>query len=810
MIMTDLLFGSDVCILLPVEEATPPVDYLPKKRKMPNWLQAKSRSTKSNPQQNVPTINIWDGINISELSKLTKRPVGSIINSINSGLLGSFRVNASTAIENRDLLTGLVSLLGYRPNFISRNTSLILKKSSTSEEFDVHPRPPADPSICVPRPPVVAIMGHVDHGKTTLLDALRSSRIVDEEFGGITQHLSAFSLSIAEAAASAASSGNSEVAKVIADSTDNAVITFLDTPGHAAFSAMRARGAKATDIVLLVVAADDGVMPQTVESIKFAKEYGAQLIVAINKIDKYGVDNRAIQGLAAHDVLVEQLGGEIQAVEVSALKRINLVSLLEAIVAQAEMMQISADPSGLAEAIVLECRTEHGLGKVVNCLVTRGELKQGSASGPLIAGESLGCTRVLRNDRGVRVSSVTPGYTASIAGWKSFPSVGSTILEVSSDSEADAAIRTRRRRRLQQKSAADKIASDKRTAEFRATYEAYIKEREQMDPGAARRFAAAFRKNQGAQLLNSSDSNKAGENLNLLLVIKADVEGSLEAISDMLATCPSDQCLVQIAFSGVGPVTPAEVELASAIGAEVFTFNIGALPDAESVLRAHNMFLHSFNIIYRLAEDVRSLVADKLPPVYMEEVVGEGVVLQTFEVTIVRGRHQKVIVGGCRCTRGNILSGKSTKHGAEPILFRVLRPAHSTNERSSSDKGSKKKKKAIKEPEPESDQESQPTDEGRVLIDRAPCFSLRHERNDVDSVRRDVEFGIILLQNSSNTADQAQSLAELYHRPPSNSSESAVTFDGWAPGDVVQCFRIVKRPQTLQWHIDHVDPDKME
>lgn len=149
--------------------------------------------------------------------------------------------------------------------------------------------------------------------------------------------------------------------------------------------------------------------------------------------------------------------------------------------------------------------------------------------------------------------------------------------------------------------------------------------------------------------------------------------------------------------------------------------------------------------------------------------------------------------------------------GAEPILFRVLRPEHSTNERSSSDKGSKKKKKATKEPEAESlDHEGQPTGEGRVLIDRAPCFSLRHERNDVDSVRRDVEFGIILLQNSSNTADQARSLAELYHRPPSNSSESAVIFDGWAPGDVVQCFRIVKRPQTLQWHIDHVDPDKME
>nr|CDS26270.1 translation initiation factor IF 2 [Hymenolepis microstoma] len=760
----------------------------------------KSRSVKSANRQNAPTIDVWDGISISELSKITKRPLSSIIRSVNSGLLGSLRVNASTAIENRDLLTGLVSLLGYRPNFISRKTPLDLNKSSTSDEFDVHPRPPADPRVCVPRPPVVAIMGHVDHGKTTLLDALRSSRIVDEEFGGITQHLSAFSLSIAEAAASAASN-SSEVTKIVAGQTGDGVITFLDTPGHAAFSAMRARGAKATDIVLLVVAADDGVMPQTVESIKFAKEYGAHLIVAINKIDKYGVDvNRAIQGLAAHGVLVELLGGEVQAVEVSALKRINLVALLEAIVAQAEMMQISADPSGPAEAIVLECRTEHGLGKVVNCLVTRGELKQGSASGPLIAGESLGCTRVLRNDRGVRVSSVTPGYTASIAGWKSFPSVGSIILEVSSDSEADAAIRTRRQRRLEQKCVADKIASDKRTSEYRAIYETYLKKREKMNYDSARRFAIEFRKSQAAQLL---DSGKAGEVVSLPLVIKADVEGSLEAISDMLATCPSDRCRIQIAFSGVGPVTPAEVELASAIGAEIFAFNTNALPDAELVLNAHNMFLHSHNIIYRLAEDVRSLVADKLPPVYAEEVIGEGVVLRTFEVTVVRGKRQKVMVGGCRCIHGNILSGKSTKHGTEPILFRVLR--------ASSDSGSKKKdQKATKKVESNpSDSEGGLTSEDLVLIDRAPCFSLRHERNTVDSVRKDVEFGIILLKTSSSTVDEPQSLAELYHRPPSGSLESASVFDAWAPGDTIQCFRIVQRPQTLQWPIDYVDSNKM-
>nr|VZI39028.1 unnamed protein product [Spirometra erinaceieuropaei] len=240
------------------------------------------KKKKPNPSKTFPTIEVWDGIRISEISKLTKRPVGAILRSLNSGLLGNLSVDSYSAIDDRELIIGLLSLLGFRANFVS-------KKEKRQPPLDAFPRPPPDRSICVPRPPVVAVMGHVDHGKTTLLDALRASRTVDEEFGGITQHLSAFSISVAEAAAAAAAAaaatnqGPSSAASLpphclSAPSTPvfaeygGGVITFIDTPGHAAFSAMRARGAAATDIVLLVVAADDGVMPQTVESIRFAKE----------------------------------------------------------------------------------------------------------------------------------------------------------------------------------------------------------------------------------------------------------------------------------------------------------------------------------------------------------------------------------------------------------------------------------------------------------------------------------------------------------------------------------------------------------
>nr|VZI39029.1 unnamed protein product [Spirometra erinaceieuropaei] len=521
-------------------------------------------------------------------------------------------------------------------------------------------------------------------------------------------------------------------------------------------------------------------------------------------MDKYGVDpSRTIEGLAAHGVVVERLGGDVQAVEISALKRTNLVALLEAIVAQSEVMQICADPSGPAEALVLECHTEHGLGKVATCLVSRGKLRRAPESGPLVAGESIARPRVIRNDRGAQVESVSPGYVATVAGWKTLPHVGDILLELRSEAEAGAVVRSRCQQRLQKKSELDKKAYDEKMASHRLQYETYLKKRLTMGPSSARQFASAFRK---ARADSSLPDDNRDARVYLPLIIKTDVEGSLEAITDMLDTCPADQCRLQVAVSGVGPLTPAEAELAVTLKATIFTFNVDVLPEAARILDQNSLLVHSHNIIYRLAEDVRSLVCERLPPMYAEEVIGEAVVLQTFEVTINRGQRQEVTVAGCRCTKGKILCGRSSGHGASgPILFRVLRPSE---ENFSQNRDKRKEQGSLleeKDGEEEKKEESGDAyDNSTLLVDQATCFSLRHGRNDVDSVRRDVELGIIL----TKSARHRDNLSDLYASPPSSADQEAPVFDNWRPGDILQCYQIVEKAQTIDWHIE--DPHKSD
>ncbi|KAA0194491.1 Translation initiation factor IF-2 mitochondrial, partial [Fasciolopsis buskii] len=641
------------------------------------------------------------------------------------------------------------------------------------------------PELCLPRPPVVAILGHVDHGKTTLLDALRSSRMVDEEYGGITQHLAAFSVSLAEVSKQA---GISNVSGLAADR-----ITFLDTPGHAAFSAIRARGARVTDIVILVVAADDGVMPQTVESIRFAKEAKTPIVVAINKIDKKGTDvGHVIEGLAAHGVVVERLGGDVQAVEISALKKLNLENLLEAVILQAELMQLRADPTGPAEGIVLEAKVESGTGKVATCLVTRGVLRKTPEGGPLVAGEASCSPRLMFDDMGRRVSAVQPGCVAKVAGWKELPIAGSTLLELDSPSRVAEVVRYRRQVRMQRKAVEDHEAYAARMAPYQAQYEEFLKERSKTSRVGWRNYE----KNR-PDLVSIMDSEKS--NLPTLhLIIKADAHGSVEAIKKLLSTCPSDQCLLELGLVGVGPLTESEVEHAEALGATVLLFNVSPLPDVQELAKLKEVSLKQFNIIYRLAEEVREMMNALLPPRITEQIVGEAEILQLFQVRESRGTGKAVRtpVAGCRCTRGHLLAGQpSTKSSlyeniasnALATYYRVVRPKKQISSRITTPTTSAKPQLN----ESQFGEDEDPLTAGTVLISRGTCRSLRHERTSVDSIRKGVECGLTLVVD------------ELQDSKTSAVADGEETFfSGWQPGDIIQCYVLVPEPRTVQWQFE--------
>ncbi|GBM37939.1 Translation initiation factor IF-2, mitochondrial [Araneus ventricosus] len=308
-------------------------------------------------------------------------------------------------IHDTGALIAIAKRLGYRVDFIKNPN---LEDAKTKKVKDLTRRPPPDVKDLVKRPPVVAIMGHVDHGKTTLLDALRHSSIVSQEFGGITQHIGAFTVILPQGQ-----------------------ITFLDTPGHAAFKAMRARGAQATDLVVLVVAADDSIMEQTLESIRFAREADVPIIVAINKIDKPTVNiDKVKNDLLTVGIQVEDLGGEVQAVPISALKKINLDVLTEAILTQAELIGVAGDPKGPVEGVVLEASQDTLKGKVSTALVQRGTLKKGCI---LVAGTAWGKVRTMYDEHGKQLTEVTPGMPVQVLGWKSFPSAGDIILQADSE-----------------------------------------------------------------------------------------------------------------------------------------------------------------------------------------------------------------------------------------------------------------------------------------------------------------------------------------------------------------------------------------
>ncbi|MCP1336429.1 translation initiation factor IF-2 [Futiania mangrovi] len=432
-----------------------------------------------------------------------------------------------------------------------------------------------------PRPPIVTVMGHVDHGKTSLLDALRSTDVVSGEAGGITQHIGAYQVRL--------------------ESGDR--ITFIDTPGHAAFTAMRARGAKVTDIVVLVVAADDGVMPQTIEAISHAKAANVPIIVAINKIDKPGADpNRVRTELLSHEIVVESMGGDTLEVEVSALKRMNLDKLIDAIILQSEVLELKANPDRDAEGVVIEAQLDKGRGAVGTMLVQRGTLRVGDI---VVAGAHWGKVRAMENERGERVDEAGPSVPVAILGLSGAPDAGDEFAVVENESRAREIVDYRQRK---------------------------------------------LRETQAAPVIRSLDQMmsqlKEGERKEVPIVLKADVQGSVEAIQGALEKMSTDEVAVRVLHGGVGGITESDVTLAEASNAVVIGFNVRANKQARDLAERNKTEIRYYSVIYDLVDDLKAALEGLLEPELRETFLGNAEILEVFNITKV-GK-----VAGCRMTEG--------------------------------------------------------------------------------------------------------------------------------------------------------------
>ncbi|XP_074487336.1 translation initiation factor IF-2, mitochondrial isoform X2 [Sebastes fasciatus] len=500
-----------------------------------------------------------------------------------------------------------------------------LSESRERPNRDVHRKPPADPSRLAPRPPVVTIMGHVDHGKTTLLDSLRKSQIVSTEAGGITQHIGAFLVQL----------------------PTGEKITFLDTPGHAAFSSMRARGANATDIVVLVVAADDGVMNQTVESIQHARKANVPIIVAVNKCDKPQADpQRVKQELLAHDVVCEELGGDVQAIHVSALQGDNLLALAEATVALAEVLELKAEPSGAVEGLIIESRTDKGKGPVTTAIVQRGTLKRGCV---LVAGKSWAKVRFLFDENDRALTEAGPSAAVEVVGWKELPSAGEVILEVESEQRAKEVVEWRSYEEEQQKLQEDQSAIE---VKQKVHLEEYRKEREGLAHLSWRqRKSALYRANKTKFAMRPSEKTQRDE-LSLPLIVKGDVDGSVEAILNILESYDAQQqCQLEVVHFGIGDVSENDINMADTFTGSIYGFNVAASKSIQQLAAKRDVPLRLHNIIYKLVDELKDELSSKLPPLISENIIGEATVLTMFDVTVGR---KKVPVAGCRVQKGQL------------------------------------------------------------------------------------------------------------------------------------------------------------
>ncbi|NWH83655.1 IF2M factor, partial [Aegithalos caudatus] len=498
-----------------------------------------------------------------------------------------------------------------------------LKEEKERKNTDAVKRPPADPAVLTPRPPVVTILGHVDHGKTTLLDSLRKTQVASMEAGGITQHIGAF----------------------IVHMPSGEKITFLDTPGHAAFSAMRARGTNVTDIVILVVAAEDGVMQQTIESIQHAKNAGVPLILAINKCDKPEADpERVKKELLVHDVVCEEFGGDVQAVNISALKGENLMVLAEATVALAEMLELKADATGLVEGTIIESRKDKGKGPLTTAIIQRGTLRKGCV---LVAGKTWAKVRFLFDENGKAVDAASPGIPVEIMGWKESPSAGDEILEVESEQRAQEVIAWRTYVEQQEKMKKDLEVIEAKQKEQRLEYEK--KQQKLAHLTWRQRKAVLYKANKHLMFSRPKERTEMDENT-LSLIVKGDVDGSVEAILNILDSYDcEDECKLDIVYFGMGDISENDINLAEAFNGVIFGFSVKVNESIKKLADKKGIKIKLHNIIYKLIEDLKDELNSRMPPTVVETTIGEASVLDTFSVTV--GKN-KIPVAGCRVHKG--------------------------------------------------------------------------------------------------------------------------------------------------------------
>ncbi|WP_295144851.1 translation initiation factor IF-2 [uncultured Reyranella sp.] len=533
----------------------------------------------SEPQQKVyREVTIPETITVQDLaSRMSERGADVIKTLMRMGVMAT--INQAIDADTAELV---VTEMGHRSKRVTEG----------DVETGLADVPDADEALA-PRPPVVTIMGHVDHGKTSLLDALRATDVAAHEAGGITQHIGAYQVTLP--------SGQK--------------ITFLDTPGHEAFTAMRARGAKVTDIVVLVVAGDDGVMPQTKEAIAHAKAAGVPIIVAVNKMDKPGADaSRVHNELLREEIQVEALGGDVQSIEVSATKRMNLDKLEEAILLQAEVLELRANPDRAADGVVIEAKLDPGRGSVATVLVQRGTLKVGDI---LVAGSVWGRVRRLVDDHGQAVEHAGPAFPVEVLGLAGTPQAGDEFHVVESEARAReiSDFRARRDRQLE-------LA---RAAGGRGTLEEMIK------------------------------GIREGTAKELPVLIKADVQGSAEALAGALGRLGTEKVITRVVYSGVGGISEADMTLAKASGALIIGFNVRANPQAREIAKRDKVDIRYYSIIYKVTEDMQALMVGLLDPTYKETLVGNAQIREVFKVT------KSGNVAGCMVTDGKVTRGNKVR-----------------------------------------------------------------------------------------------------------------------------------------------------